>query len=642
MKSTQLFALSALAILMCLNVRAFAQLIASRLTPITLKLKKSCSRNTITSQPKKRLPIRSLRSPSTSGATAGFFCAFSFVFFSQSAYATASSIEPLATQPAPKPNQAAIASAHPLATQAGLDTLKQGGNAFDAAITVAAVLGVVEPYSAGLGGGGFWLLHTAKDKKTVMVDAREKAPMAATPTLYLDPDTQTVIRDQAINGATSAGIPGQPAALVHLAEHYGNLPLKETLKPAIELAKNGFPVDRVYLRLLQYRLEVMQRYPETRAIFLKDNQPPQLNDTIVQRNLAKTLRFLAKKGHAGFYSGPVAKELIRSVQAAGGIWEPFDLEAYQVIERAPIVGQYKGNTIVSASPPSSGGILLVQMLNMLEAFDLESMDAVEQVHLIAEVMRRAYRTRSLWLGDEDFVLIPKDRLLNTVFSKKQMASFNQNKSTPSTTLLTSEEQEHLNAQPTKGLHTTHFSVLDREGNRVSATLSINLPFGSGFVAGKTGVLLNDEMDDFDAAPGSPNAYGLIGSGANAIAPGKRPLSSMSPTFIENEHSISILGTPGGSRIITMVLLGILEATSNKPVSDWVSRKRFHHQFFPDQIQHEPDTFTEAEKEQLNKLGHELKNINRRYGNMHAIHWDLSNGEITAASDPRGIGQADTL
>ena len=533
------------------------------------------------------------------------------------------------------PNQVAVASAHPLATDAGIHVLQQGGNAFDAAIAVAAVLGVVEPYSAGMGGGGFWLLRQGKSGKTVMVDARETAPSAAFEDLYLDPNGQ-VDRDKAINSALSAGIPGQAAAMEHLAKHYGKLNLSQSLRAAIDYAENGFPANPVYLKLLDIRKSVMNRYPHSKRIFMLDGKPIKEGQLIKQKELAATLRAIAKQGAAGFYSGPVAKSMVNEVRANGGIWRLQDLANYKVIEREPIKFNYHNATIWSAAPPSSGGVALAQMFGMLSNFNLALYNPVDHTHLLAEVMRRAYRDRALYLGDPDFVSIPLERILKPSYLENLSSSISLSHATPSKDLGPSQ-------QVGSGTHTTHFSIIDKQGNMVAATLSINLPFGSGVTLGETGILLNNEMDDFSAQPGSPNAYGLIGSEANAIAPGKRPLSSMTPTFMEygpeNNRQTAIIGTPGGSRIITMVFLGLLEALADKKPQAWVDRPRFHHQYFPDQISFEPEALSPEMEKGLQEKGHVLKMMGRRYGDMHAIRWYRKNGTVEAGADQRRLGSA---
>jgi gamma-glutamyltranspeptidase/glutathione hydrolase len=530
------------------------------------------------------------------------------------------------------PQQAAIASAHPLATQAGMDILDQGGNAFDAAVAVAASLGVVEPYSAGLGGGGFWLIHDAKTDNNLFIDAREKAPAAAHADLYLNKDG-SVNRDTAVNGALAAGIPGQAAAFIHLSEKYGQLPLKKSLAAAIQQANAGFPVYRHYQKLVSYRLEALKRYPTSANIFLNSEQKiPDVGFLIKQPDLAWTLQQIADNGFDGFYKGESARRLVAGVQAANGIWTLEDLANYNIVERQPIEIEYKGHKIVSAPPPSSGGIAIAAMLNMLSQYELDELNNADKTHLIVETMRRAYKDRAEFLGDPDFVDVPTAELISLERAKSYISSIDMNKATSSLSL-----QGPKNIK--EGFHTTHFSVIDKKGNRVSATLSINLPFGSAFTVANTGVVLNNEMDDFSAKPGEPNAYGLVGNAANAIAPNKRPLSSMSPSFVESDDAVALIGTPGGSRIITMVMLGMLEHIDQQPVTDWVGRSRFHHQYLPDVIQHEPNTFSAAEINALERKGHTLKNIGREYGNMQAILWDKKTGTVTAASDPRAFGEA---
>ncbi|MDH5547334.1 MAG: gamma-glutamyltransferase [Gammaproteobacteria bacterium] len=525
----------------------------------------------------------------------------------------------------------AIASAHPLATAAGMEIFAQGGNAFDAAVAVTAALAVVEPYSSGLGGGGFWLIHRASDGFETMIDGRETTPSSGHKDMYLDKNGE-VNSDLSMNGPLSAGIPGVPAAMVHLSKKYGKLKLRQTLAPAIKLAKQGFAVDEYYQRLAGFRKDVIKRWPEGEKLFLKNGDVPPVGHLIKQKDLAQTLDFIAKKGNGGFYQGRIAQMLVDGVQKAGGIWTMKDLAAYKVIERDPIRGEYKGHKITTAAPPSSGGIVLVDMLNILSAYDLEKMERVQRTHLIVEAMRRAYRDRSIYLGDPDFVKIPVDTLTSAQYAAGQRSSINPQKATPSN-LLTGEPA------PAESHHTTHFSIMDKAGNRVAATVTVNYPFGSGFVAKGTGVLLNDEMDDFSAKPGVPNAYGLVGAAANAIAPRKRPLSSMTPSFVESPDSVAVIGTPGGSRIITMVLLGLLDhASGNKPQS-WVSLPRFHHQYLPDKIFYEDNAFDEIELDQLQERGHELEQARFRYGNMQAILWDKKDNKVYAASDPRAVGES---
>ena len=536
-----------------------------------------------------------------------------------------------AAAPGTPPAQA-VASAHPLATAAGQAILEAGGNAFDAAIAVSAALAVVEPYSSGLGGGGFWLLHRASDGRQVMIDGRERAPLAAQRDLYLD-KSGDVVPGLSMNGPLAAAVPGEPAALVYLASHYGRLPLAKSLAPAIRLAAEGFAVDERYRRLARFRLDVLQRYPAAADIFLHNDAVPEAGTLIRQPDLAATLRALAEHGRDGFYGGKMATLLVQGVRAAGGIWTERDLAEYRVVEREPVSFDYRDLHIVSAAPPSSGGIALATMLHILEGYPLASLPEAEHVHLVTEAMRRAYRDRAEYLGDPDFVEIPVQQLIHPWYAAGLRASIRSDRATPSAALPGSEAAQ-------SGNDTTHFSILDRDGNRVAGTLSVNYPFGSGFVAPGTGVLLNDEMDDFSAKPGVPNAYGLVGAEANSIAPGKRPLSSMTPTFVESDRGVAILGTPGGSRIITMVLLGILDLEQGHGPVSWVSEPRFHHQYLPDVIQYEPEAFSPDVQQALRAQGHTLKPLERGYGNMQAIYWDFAGKRVEAVSDPRGAGSAE--
>ena len=538
----------------------------------------------------------------------------------------------------PKPagfkGTAAIASAHPLATEAGMRILEKGGNAFDAAIAVAASLGVVEPYSAGIGGGGFWLLYDAEQKRYHFVDARETAPGSFHRDYYLNEDG-SVNRDKAVNGPTAGGIPGQPAAFAYLAEHYGRLPLTESLKDAIHQARNGFEIDEHYQMLMGFRFNAIKRYAESAEIFLDEMQVPGRGFLLKQPDLADTLATLANDGFDGFYRGPLASRMVDEVNKAGGDWTLEDLAGYEVKEREPVRIRIGDTELISAPPPSSGGIAIAQMLKMLEHFDWQTMSQTDQLHLLTEVMRRAYRDRAEFLGDPDFVDVPVASLISDQRNQDWASDIDMATATPSIDL-----KGPKNIQ--EGFHTTHLSVVDADGNRVSATLSINLPFGSAFTIPGTGVLLNNEMDDFSAKPGEPNAYGLVGNEANAIAAGKRPLSSMSPSMLESPDSIAILGTPGGSRIISMVFLGALEYLQGKPVEDWVTRARIHHQYLPDAIQHEPGVIPSRVMDALEARGHTFKDVGRQYGNMQAILIDKTSGEVTAAADPRGIGAASVV
>jgi gamma-glutamyltranspeptidase/glutathione hydrolase len=527
-------------------------------------------------------------------------------------------------------HKAAIASAYPLASQAGQAILAAGGNAFDAAVAVSAALAVVEPSSSGLGDGGFYLLHRQSDGYETMLDAREKAPGAASRDMYLD-KAGNAIENASIVGALAAGIPGEPAAFDYLARKYGKLPLKQSLEPAIRLARDGFPL---YARLqggIRYKQQVLLRSPDAAKVFLTaDGAVPEVGTLIKQPDLANTLEAIADQGAKGFYSGRVAADLVAGVHADGGIWTLEDLAAYRVVERKPLVGEYHGARVVSASPPSSGGIAVIDALNILSGFDLHRYDSATRKHLVIEAMRRAYRDRAIYLGDPDFIKMPLAQLSSPDYAAGQRSSIRTDKAMPSNML------PGIESEPV-GMQTTHFSVLDADGNHVGATISVNLYFGTGYMAPKTGVLLNNTMDDFSTKPGRPNEFGLIGATANAIAPNKRSLSSMSPTFVETSKGLMIVGSPGGSYIISMVLLGALNYLDGMNAAEIVKYPHYHHQYLPDEVDYEQGALSDPEIKELQAMGHTLKVSGRQWGNMQVITWDYASGKVEAASDPRGEG-----
>jgi gamma-glutamyltranspeptidase / glutathione hydrolase len=540
-----------------------------------------------------------------------------------------------AAKPAAHPPGSAIASGHVLATEAGLEMLRAGGNAFDAAVAVSSTLAVVEPISSGLGGGGFFLLHDARSGKDVFLDARETSPESATPEAYLD-RSGALDTDRARNGPWSAGIPGLPAALVELAHKYGKLPLKTSLAPAIRIAHAGFPV---YARLEKgygARRAVMERYAGTRAVYLADGDPPQVGEILKQPDLARTLELLADKGLDGFYRGDVAEKLLASVREEGGHWTAAELAAYRVREREPLRFKYRGWDIVTAPPPSSGGVALAEILQIAAGWELRELDAAHRVHILTEAMRRAYRDRTIYLGDPDFVRMPMARLMSLDYAAGLRATIHPEKATPS---------ELLPAQPAplEDDETTHFSIIDRDGNRVSATQTVNLLYGSGMVAPGTGVLLNDEMDDFALKPGTPNAFGVMGFAANAPAPGKRMLSSMTPTFIESTDKFAALGAPGGSRIITEVLLGILGYDDGLTAQQVAALPRFHHQWWPDVISAEDGALDPVTVKTLQAMGHVVNAGESPWGNLQTVAWDKRSNTLSGGSDPRNpVGKAEVL
>ncbi|MEX0899306.1 MAG: gamma-glutamyltransferase [Gammaproteobacteria bacterium] len=528
------------------------------------------------------------------------------------------------------PSEAAIASAHPLATAAGHEILEAGGNAFDAAVAVSAALAVVEPYSSGLGGGGFYLLHLSRVERDVFVDARERAPLAATKDMFLDREGQPDYARMR-EGALAAGIPGTPAALAHLAREYGELPLARSLAPAIRLAHEGFEVDPRFAALTSGNAEKLRRYGTT-AFFI-DGAPPKAGDRLRLPELAATLEALARDGGESFYRGAIAEKLVDGVREAGGLWTPEDLSSYQVIEREPLVGRFRGHRIVTAPPPSSGGTVLLGTLNILAGYETARLDEATRTHLLIEAWRRAYRDRGQYLGDPAFVDVPVARLLDADYAAGLRAGIRLDRATPSETLpsVTMNEQ---------GDHTTHFSILDRSGNRVAATQTVNFRYGAGLMPAGTGVVLNNEMFDFAPKAGAPDGFELVSAAANLVAPGKRPVSSMTPTFVEGPDGLLILGTPGGSRIITMVTLGILGWLDGLDAAGVAARPRFHHQFLPDVIDYEPDALDPALRRVLADRGHALRESPRRYGNMNVVTWRYRGNVVEAATDPRNESVVD--
>lgn len=524
------------------------------------------------------------------------------------------------------PKAAGIASQNKQATAAGFAVLEQGGNAFDAAVAVSAALGVVEPESSGLGGGGFFLLHRASDGKTVFIDAREAAPLAATRDMYLDaagnPD-----RSRSVNGGLAAGIPGLPAGMVLVAERYGKLPLKQSLAPAIRLARKGFVWSAKNSAMIGFRAEQLSKSPAAAKLFLRSGKPPAVGDTLRNPDIARVLERLAEQGHQGFYAGATAKSLVKGVRAAGGIWTEADLSRYQAVEREPLRFEYRGQQILTAPPPSSGGVALVELFQILSGYPLTDFDRVARLHVEIEAMRRVYRDRAIYLGDPDFVQMPLDMLLSPYYAAGLRASIHTGKATPSNALPgISATQE--------GNDTSHFSIIDADGNVATVTQSVNLPFGAAIVAPGTGFVLNNEMDDFSVKPGVPNAFGLIGEDANAIEPGKRPLSSMTPTILLGDERVAAIGSPGGSRIITMVFQGLSMILDGSSAADAVAAPRIHHQYQPDSVSSEPGALSAEEIAALTARGFTLTPAERPWGNLQIVVWDKRDGSVQAASDPR--------
>ncbi len=520
-----------------------------------------------------------------------------------------------------------VASQHRLASEVGAEILAAGGNAVDAAAAVGFSLAVVLPRAGNLGGGGFMMIHLADKKKTVAVDYRERAPAAAHRDLFLDAEGN-VDKTKARFSHASAGVPGTVAGLLGAQRKYGKLTIEQILAPAIRQAEEGFIVTHdLSDKLSNY--ERLKKNPATLKAYYKPNgQAYRAGERLYLKDLAWSLRQILEHGEKGFYEGDVADKIVAEMQKHGGLITHQDLADYHVVERLPVRGSYRGYEIASMPPPSSGGIHIVQMLNMLEGFPLKELGAgsAQSIHLLTESMKRAYADRSKYLGDPDYVEIPQAQLLDKAYAEKLVSDFNLEQTTASSEILPGAKI------PSESPDTTHYSIVDADGNAVSNTYTLNFSFGSGITVAGTGILLNNEMDDFSSKPGVPNAYGLIGAEANKIEAGKRPLSSMTPTLVFKDGKPALVtGSPGGSRIITTVLqvmVNVLDHGMN--VADAVSAPRFHHQWQPDTLFLEPgfspDTITLLKEKQ-----HQLKTVSTM-GSAQSIA--IHNGISYGAADPR--------
>ncbi|MDA7746208.1 gamma-glutamyltransferase [Psychromonas sp.] len=521
-----------------------------------------------------------------------------------------------------------VATQEALATQIGLDILKQGGNAVDAAVAVGYALAVTLPRAGNLGGGGFMLVYLANSKKVIAIDYREKAPSGASRDMYLDQAGEVIPNLSTYHGL-AVGTPGTVMGLEHARKHYGTLTREQLMAPSIKLAKEGIIVTADLANSLTAMQKRLSQWPETQRIFYKkEGINYQAGDLFIQTDLANTLTTISQQGEKGFYQGEIAQAIANSVQEAKGNMSIKDLQQYNVVEREAIKGSYRGVQIYSMPPPSSGGVHIVQILNMLENYDLTSMghNSAQHIHTLAETMRRAYADRSLHLGDSDFVKVPVNTLTSKKYAKQLVAGINPDHATSSKDI-----QPDANL-PYESDQTTHFSIIDQWGNAVSNTYTLNYSYGSGMVAKGTGVLLNNEMDDFSAKPGHPNGYGLIGGEANAIAPNKRPLSSMSPTIVlKDEQLFMVTGTPGGSRIISSTLQLISNVIDfNMNIADATAATRIHHQWLPDTIRIESGLSLDTIR-LLEAKGHELQ-LKQTMGSTQSIIKQKSG--FYGASDPR--------
>ena len=483
-----------------------------------------------------------------------------------------------------------VATDHRLASEAGLRMLRQGGNAVDAAVAIGFALAVVLPSAGNLGGGGFMVIHEAASGRDIAVDFREMAPAAARADMYLDAQG-AVVPQRSLYTHLAVGVPGTVAGLAHALARHGTLPLPVVMAPAIRLARQGFPVSADLARMLEAQRERLGAWPAARAIFFRAGRPLAAGERLVQKDLARSLALIARQGPRAFYQGDIGRRIAAEMAHRGGLITLADLGRYRVVERAPVVGSYRGYQIVSMPPPSSGGTHIVQMLNLLERFPLAEYGAgsARTLHLQAEAMKLAYADRAEWLGDPDFGRVPVAGLTSRAYADQLARGIDPDRARPAAEIRPGRPQAYESEQ------TTHYSVADRHGNAVATTYTLNLAFGSGIVAAGTGILLNNEMDDFVAKPGVPNAFGLVGGAANAIAPGKRPLSSMSPTIVlKDGRPWLVTGSPGGSHIITATLQTLIDSIDfvMNP-AEAAAAPRVHHQWTPDELRVEkgisPDT-----------------------------------------------------
>ncbi|QLG93581.1 gamma-glutamyltransferase [Pseudomonas yamanorum] len=493
-----------------------------------------------------------------------------------------------------------VVTAQHLATHVGVDVLKAGGNAVDAAVAVGYALAVVYPAAGNLGGGGFMTVQLADGRKTFL-DFREKAPLAATADMYLD-KAGNVVPDLSSKGHLAVGVPGTVSGMELALSKYGTLKRAQVIAPAIKLAENGFELDQGDIDLLHTATDEFKKDQDLRGIFLHNGEPMQVGQKLVQKDLAKTLREISAKGTDGFYKGWVAKSIVDSSQAGKGIITQADLDKYKTRELAPIECDYRGYHVVSAPPPSSGGVVICEIMNILEGYPMAELGyhSAQGLHYQIEAMRHAYVDRNSYLGDPDFVKNPVAHLLDKDYAAKLRAAIEPQKAGIS-------QDIKPGVSPHEGNNTTHYSIVDKWGNAVSVTYTLNDWFGAGVMASKTGVILNDEMDDFTSKIGVPNMYGLVQGEANAIAPGKTPLSSMSPTIVTKDgKAVMVVGTPGGSRIITATLLTILNVIDYKMnIQEAVDAPRFHQQWLPEATNIETFALSPDTQKILEGWGHKF-------------------------------------
>jgi gamma-glutamyltranspeptidase/glutathione hydrolase len=528
-----------------------------------------------------------------------------------------------------------VVSSNPIASDVGLQILKEGGNAVDAAVAVGFALAVVYPSAGNIGGGGFMVIHNANDDSEMTIDFREKAPAAAHRDMYLD-EKGEVVPDLSTVGYLACGVPGT-AAGYHLAwERAGKLPWAKLIAPAVKLAQEGFEISYSLSRSLRKNSNLLSQFEESKRIFLRNGEYYSEGDLFRQPELARSLLRIAEEGPGAFYEGTIAELIEADMKAHGGLVTRADLSDYSATIRDPIRGSYRGHEVVSMGPPSSGGIVLVEMLNMLEGFPVSQLgfNSSEMIHLKAEVMRRAFADRAEFLGDPEFNDLPTDRLISKAYARCWAASIRPDWATPSSTIQAGQPQSYESEE------TTHFSVVDMDGNGVATTTTINRGYGSGVTIKGAGFLMNNEMDDFSSKPGHPNSYGLVQGEANAIAARKRPLSAMTPTVVKKEGKLfMVLGSPGGPTIINTVLQVLLNVVDfGMSIQEAVDAPRVHHQWKPDVIRAERDALARDVEKALRARGHQIE-FRNSIGDAHSILIQPGDGIRLGAPDPRSDSKA---
>lgn len=526
-----------------------------------------------------------------------------------------------------------VATQEALASDIGLKILKDGGNAVDAGVAVGFALAVTLPRAGNIGGGGFMMIYDAKQDKTVALDYREKAPSAATRDMYLDEEGNAVSDLSRYHGL-AVGVPGTVAGLLKALEEHGTMSRGQVMAPAIALAENGIEVTAGLSESLEALSDRMQKWPSTKKVFFKpDGSTYQPGERLKQPELARSLKLIAAKGADGFYKGETAKKLVKAVNDAGGRMSLQDLADYEAIAREPVKGEYRGYEIVSMPPPSSGGIHIIQILNILEGYPLKDygQNSAQTIHLMAEAMQLAYADRAEYLGDSDFIDVPTSGLTSQAYADKLRSLIDPNKATPASTIKAN------NPLPYESDQTTHFSIVDKDGNAIANTYTLNFSYGTGLVADGTGILLNNEMDDFSAKPGVPNGYGLLGGEANAVEANKRPLSSMSPTLVfKDSKPYIVTGSPGGSRIITTVLQVISNVIDHDMnIAEATHAPRIHDQWLPDEIRIEKALNVDTIKK-LESMGHKVS-PQSAMGSTQSIM--LTPNGVYGSSDPRIVDAA---